>query len=405
MDDTEDRSVISSSGISIDLANSSSSIEAQLVDGYSIHTTTNGDAGRGHDVVKWTPEPTTDGKLQGVKEEESEKDDDDNGSEVDDKSQEADRLKDEGNAYMQSGDYAWAIRAYTEALLLCPAGPSSHVYLSNRAAALCYLERYEDAEMDSVMSLTLKPEYDKAHARLGLSRFFLGDYEGAVDAYTTALAYEPNNAASRSYLAKAKRKLEHVMDGGAALEDEDDTVDEPQKEEGDEPAEIPAVPPQTIVPKETPPQTQSIPTIPTNESDATIDPKPSNETAVTPSEVSPSSLFGSSKKLSPSSGALPPRSPRSRANAGRSVPLKITTEYVMGEMERIAELSRSGVDTSPALKEMLKNKEVMEIAQKIITGKSAGAIMSPKKNSIQASPMTDPSMMEMMEASGETGEI
>jgi hypothetical protein len=184
------------------------------------------------------------------------------------------------------------------------------------------------------------------------------------------------------------------MDGGAALEDEEETVGEPQIEEDNEPPEIPVVLPQTIVPKET-----LQPNVPKTELDATTDP------INPPSDVSPSSLFGSSKKLSPTSGALPPRSPRSRASVSRAVPLIITTEYVMGEMERIAELSRSGVDTSPALKEMLKNKEVMEIAQKIIAAKSAGVIMTPKKNNIQASSLSDPSMMGVVETSGETGEI
>ena len=39
-------------------------------------------------------------------------------------------------------------------------------------------------------------------------RFFLQNYEGAIEAYTEALKYDPENAASKSYLAKAKAKLE-----------------------------------------------------------------------------------------------------------------------------------------------------------------------------------------------------
>ena len=90
---------------------------------------------------------------------------------------------------------------------MAPAGPSSHVYFSNRAAALCYLERYEEAELDAERALALNPEFDKAHARLGLSRYFLRDYHGAIDAYESALEYDPGNTASQSYLAKAKLKL------------------------------------------------------------------------------------------------------------------------------------------------------------------------------------------------------
>ena len=59
----------------------------------------------------------------------------------------------------------------------------SHVYFANRAAALCYLERYEEAELDSERSLALLPEFSKAHARLGLSQYFLKDYEGSVEVW------------------------------------------------------------------------------------------------------------------------------------------------------------------------------------------------------------------------------
>jgi tetratricopeptide (TPR) repeat protein len=121
---------------------------------------------------------------------------------------EAEKYKLRGNSYMASRDYQSAFDAYSTALDLCSTGKNSHVYYSNRAAALCYLERYEEAEEDSARSLTLEPTYGKAHARLGLSRFFLGDYVGAVQAYTAALEYDPNSSASKSYLAKAKARLD-----------------------------------------------------------------------------------------------------------------------------------------------------------------------------------------------------
>ena len=121
---------------------------------------------------------------------------------------EASRFKSKGNAAMAARDYDGAIAAYTTALELSPDGASSHVFYSNRAAALCYLERYEEAEMDSETSIRLRPEYGKGWARLGLSRFFLRDYGAAVSAYQEALKYEPDNPASRSYLQKAMRKLE-----------------------------------------------------------------------------------------------------------------------------------------------------------------------------------------------------
>lgn len=123
---------------------------------------------------------------------------------------EAEKFKVQGNSAMASRAYAEALDAYSQAIQLSPKGPQSHVYYSNRAASLCYLERYQDAETDSLKSLELNPSYGKAHARLGLSRFFSHDYVGAVEAYTAALQFDQDNSASKSYLAKAMAKLDET---------------------------------------------------------------------------------------------------------------------------------------------------------------------------------------------------
>jgi stress-induced-phosphoprotein 1 len=133
-----------------------------------------------------------------------------------DDDEEADRLKGEGNKAMARKQYEKAVKYYSKSLRLSPAGHNSHVYFSNRAAALCYLERYEEAELDAERSLALNPEYGKAHARLGLSRYFLRDYYGAVEAYEAAVLYDPNNAASKSYLSKAKSKIGKRSSGSRA---------------------------------------------------------------------------------------------------------------------------------------------------------------------------------------------
>ena len=121
--------------------------------------------------------------------------------------QEAEYFKNKGNSLMASRDYEGALDAYNQALKLSPRGPQSHVYYSNRAAALCYLEKYVEAEADSLKSLELEPTYGKAHARLGLSRFFMQNFAGAAEAYTISLRYDPDNSASKSYLAKSKAKM------------------------------------------------------------------------------------------------------------------------------------------------------------------------------------------------------
>jgi tetratricopeptide (TPR) repeat protein len=145
-------------------------------------------------------------------------------------SEEAEKLKTKGNAHMADREYEKALEAYTTAVELSPNGPQSHVYYSNRAAALCYLERYLEASADSAQALRLKPTYGKAHARLGLARFFLQEYEGAVAAYKAALKYDPDNAASKSYLAKAQAKLKQRRspdDASYVTEDARRLMDDP----------------------------------------------------------------------------------------------------------------------------------------------------------------------------------
>ena len=119
----------------------------------------------------------------------------------------AEHAKAEGNIFMQKKLYPQAVEAYTQALKISPNGPHSHVYFSNRAAALLSMKKFGDAILDSERSLALKPDYGKAHARLGLAHFLCGNYRQSMEAYTVSLKYDPNNASSKSYLEKAAKRL------------------------------------------------------------------------------------------------------------------------------------------------------------------------------------------------------
>mmetsp|Transcript_9333 Transcript_9333/g.21151 ORF Transcript_9333/g.21151 Transcript_9333/m.21151 type:complete len:665 (+) Transcript_9333:235-2229(+) len=129
--------------------------------------------------------------------------------------EEAERMKGLGNRHMSKQEYTRAYNAYSAALQLSPVGPSSHVFLSNRAASLLSLKRYSAAAVDARRAVALAPTFGKAHARLGQALYFLKQYAGAVEAYEDALKFEEedgqssssNNAVTRAYLQKAKEKL------------------------------------------------------------------------------------------------------------------------------------------------------------------------------------------------------
>lgn len=109
-------------------------------------------------------------------------------------------------------EYTRAYNAYSAALQLSPVGPSSHVFLSNRSAALLSLKRYSAAATDARRAIALAPTFGKAHARLGQSLYFLKDYEGAVGAYEDAIYYEPENPITKTYLEKARSKWQRQQE-------------------------------------------------------------------------------------------------------------------------------------------------------------------------------------------------
>lgn len=122
----------------------------------------------------------------------------------------AEDLKFRGNAAINAKDYEEAIRLYTEALSLTSDGPNSHVYHSNRAAAYCHMNKYQEAVDDCEACLSMCPDYVKAYSRLGLANFFLERFEDAVSAYEKAVELEPDNKASQDSLRQARNKLRKV---------------------------------------------------------------------------------------------------------------------------------------------------------------------------------------------------
>ena len=68
---------------------------------------------------------------------------------------EADACKALGNKFMASKDYEKALDQYSAALRLSPVGPNSHVFLSNRAAALLSLRKFREAAVDARRAIQL----------------------------------------------------------------------------------------------------------------------------------------------------------------------------------------------------------------------------------------------------------
>ncbi|VFQ70759.1 unnamed protein product [Cuscuta campestris] len=113
----------------------------------------------------------------------------------------AEEAKSKGNAAFSAGDYAEAVRHFTEAINLAP---TNHVLYSNRSAAHASLGNFSDALSDAQKTVELKPDWSKGYSRLGAAHLGLRNYDGAVSAYKKGLEFDPNNDALKSGLADAQ---------------------------------------------------------------------------------------------------------------------------------------------------------------------------------------------------------
>ncbi|KAJ6827587.1 hsp70-Hsp90 organizing protein 2-like [Iris pallida] len=116
----------------------------------------------------------------------------------------ADEAKAKGNAAFSSGDFADAIRHFTDAIALAP---SSHVLYSNRSAAYASLQRYSEALEDASRTVELSPGWAKGYSRLGAAYLGLDRPDDAVSAYEKGLSLDPTSEALRSGLADARSAL------------------------------------------------------------------------------------------------------------------------------------------------------------------------------------------------------
>lgn len=129
---------------------------------------------------------------------------------------EAERLKNEGNAYMKAEKHQEAIASYTKAIEL---NGANAVYYCNRAAAYSKIGNYEQAISDCKAALTIDPTYSKAHGRLGLAYCSLNRLAEAGDSYKKALEMEPDNESYKYNLHVAEERLREQTEGLSTFED------------------------------------------------------------------------------------------------------------------------------------------------------------------------------------------
>merc|ERR1712018_35910 len=117
--------------------------------------------------------------------------------------EQAQRLKNEGNAFMKEKKFQEAVDKYSEAIKV----QESAVFYCNRAAAYTSMENYEEALQDCKKAISFDPEYSKAYSRMGLIYSKINLFAESENCYEKALKLEPENDSYKKNLEIVRKKL------------------------------------------------------------------------------------------------------------------------------------------------------------------------------------------------------
>lgn len=130
--------------------------------------------------------------------------------------------KEKGNAAFAQGDWKSAVRWYTTAISM---NSTDATYYSNRAAAYTKLGQWSKALADGRSAVALKPDWPKAHHRVGAAALGLGRYDEAAAAFRAGLQLCPGDAVLAAGLAEAEQGL--LRDAASDDPSDDDDVPRP----------------------------------------------------------------------------------------------------------------------------------------------------------------------------------
>ena len=121
----------------------------------------------------------------------------------------AERLKNEGNAHLKAGRPDKAIESYSAAIEAAgPGGANLSIYFSNRAAARMQTSPrdVDGAIADAQQSVKADPSFAKGYNRLGSALEAAGRRSEAAAAFERCLDADPDNAVAREELARLRAK-------------------------------------------------------------------------------------------------------------------------------------------------------------------------------------------------------
>lgn len=116
--------------------------------------------------------------------------------------EEAAKLKAQGNEAVQKNDFDEAIRLYGEAIALSEA---DHVLYSNRSAAYAGAKKYEEALVDARKCVDLKPDFAKGYGRMALAQYNLNKLIDAKKSYQQGLTHDSQSQVLKNGLKDTEK--------------------------------------------------------------------------------------------------------------------------------------------------------------------------------------------------------
>lgn len=131
-------------------------------------------------------------------------------SEIEERTSEGKKLKNEGNNAYNKGDFQEAIRLYSEGVKICPKRSQKDraILFSNRSACYAKMDRSDEAIQDCTSAISLHPHYLKVYLRRAQLYDITEKYEEATKDYEKILELDPSIHSARKALIGMPEKIE-----------------------------------------------------------------------------------------------------------------------------------------------------------------------------------------------------
>ncbi|KAJ7895939.1 activator of Hsp70 and Hsp90 chaperone [Mycena olivaceomarginata] len=129
--------------------------------------------------------------------------------------------REEGNVQFKAGDFASAVKTYSESIKRDPSDPRGY---NNRAAAYMKLAAFLEALKDVDEAIKTDPAFTKAYIRKSSILFAMRDYTKAIEAVQEAKDHDPEHRHTRE-IAEQENKVQQALFSQRGTESEEETLE------------------------------------------------------------------------------------------------------------------------------------------------------------------------------------